>query len=75
MLGCDTVHPSVVQLHNVVVAGNLVMNRSCKNESQRQSCEDGVTQIKNWAYVKDFLKGITKNEKYCTKVLGSVEQE
>ena len=37
------------------------------------SHEDGVTKIKKGAYVKDFLKGITKNEKYCVKVVGSVE--
>ena len=35
--------------------------------------EDGV--IKNGAYVKDILKGIMKNEKYCMKVVGSVEQK
>ena len=41
MLGFDTVHPSVVELHDGVVAGRLVAKMSHK-----MSHKDGVVKIK-----------------------------
>ena len=56
MLGFDTVHPSVVESHNGLFMGQLVMNWSHENELQKQSHKN-----KNGVYVKDFLKGRAKN--------------
>ena len=37
------------------------------------SREGGVAKIKNGVYMKDILKGTTKNDKTVQKVVGSVE--
>ena len=64
MLGFDTVHLSVVQLHDVVVTGSLVVKESRKTELRGQSHENN----KIGAYVNDFPKGKTKIMKILYKV-------